>query len=137
MPFRWAKSRVIMKMITNSIKKWLKEDCLGFSCSCRQLLQVDTLLVGNGGELVLMVLLIGPLPYSRVFIIQDAVIDISINMCFLSIQFLPHTTLPHIYPTSISHFSHESSNLQYQGYSTMGKMTTKMRQMLAQESCDI
>ena len=25
----------------------------------------------------------------------------------------------------ISHFSHESSNVQYQAYSTMGKTTTK------------
>ena len=29
------------------------------------------------------------------------------------------------YPMSISHFMHESSNIQYQGYSTMGKMTAQ------------
>ena len=46
-------------------------------------------------------------------------------MCSLATKFLPHSTLPHIYTTSISHFSHESSKLQYHSYSTMGKQPKK------------
>ena len=64
-------------------------------------------------------------PNLRFFIGQDVVIDISTNMCLLSTKFLPWTILSHTYPMKISHFLHESSNIQYQGYSTMGKMTTQ------------
>ena len=40
----------------------------------------------------------------------------------LSTRFSPQTILLHTYQTSTSHFMHEYSNIQYQGYSTMGEM---------------